>query len=320
MGPIVNLKTAQPFRGRFSARVGNPCHKGGFAVAVLCILGTLSCSGCGAPAPSSQFVDQADRLHREALSAAGASDSDLRDYVQLVGKRLMDAARDVDAGRTRDPMFLGMQFHLAACDVPNVITTGGRHIYVLSGLFPYCQTEDDLAAAMSHAVAHAVALDLERIDIRPDPNLPIPLIAWDMVSHRYTMDQERSADRFGYEMYLRAGYDPGKFTSVFEHVAARYPGVQSPDRKSAAMRIAEARSLGIPIEGPANRPLPVADPKTFLSLRDQAHGSRALQPGSLPELILESFPNCMLPGDTPEQEAARQQLRPLPPAKRLEPS
>jgi hypothetical protein len=37
-------------------------------------------------------------------------------------------------------------------------------------------------------------------------------------------------------------------------------------------------------------------------------------------LMLSALPNCMLSGDTPEQDAARQQLRPLPPAKRLEPS
>ena len=39
---------------------------------------------------------------------------------------------------------------------------------------------------MSHAVAYAVNLDLEHIDLRPDPNLPFPLVAWDMATHRFT--------------------------------------------------------------------------------------------------------------------------------------
>ena len=55
------------------------------------LLIALFCGGCGAPAPASKFVEQAERLHRESFSAAVTTDGDLRDYVQLVGKRVMDA-------------------------------------------------------------------------------------------------------------------------------------------------------------------------------------------------------------------------------------
>jgi hypothetical protein len=286
------------------------------AILAIALLG----GGCGAPAPASKFVEQADRLHREALTSAVVSDADLRDYVQLVGKRLADAAREADPNRTRDPMFSSLEFHLVACDVPNVVTTGGRHLYVFGGLFSNCRSEDELAAAMAHALAHAVNLDVEHIDLRPDPQTPLPLVAWDMATHRYTIDQERTADRAGYEIYLRAGYDAKKFTTVLERLADRYPGLQAPDRKPALVRIQDDHALGVPVEGPANRPLPVADPKTFESLRNQAGSAKQVQPPPLADLIFRAMPNCMLSGDTPEQEAARQQLRPLPPAKRLEPS
>ena len=103
--------------------------------AVLLFMGLLA-GGCGAPAPGTQFVEQANRLHREALGAAVNPDADLRDYVQLVGKRVMDAARDVDAGRTRDPLFSAMQFHLVGIDVPNAVTDGGRAHLCVQRLVP----------------------------------------------------------------------------------------------------------------------------------------------------------------------------------------
>jgi predicted Zn-dependent protease len=283
-------------------------------------LTALFCGGCGAPAPASKFVEQAERLHRESFSAAVTTDGDLRDYVQLVGKRVMDAAHEVDASRTRNPMFSSMQFHLVACDVPNVITTGGSHIYLYNGLFQNCQSEDELVAGLSHAYAHAMNLDMEHIDLRPDPNMPLQLVGWELATHRYTAEQERTADRLAFEIYLKAGYDARKFTSLLEHLADRYPNILAPDRTPMAQRIAEIRALGIPVDTSGNHPLPVADPKTFESLRHQASSLKQDVTPPLSQVMLSSLPNCMLSGDTPEQDTARQQLRPLPPPKRLEPS
>jgi predicted Zn-dependent protease len=289
-------------------------------VGIFLLFFALFCGGCGAPAPASKFVDQAERLHREAFASAVTQDGDLRDYVQLVGKRVMDAAHEVDASRTRDPMFSSMQFHLVACDVPNVVTTGGSHVYLYNGLFQNCQSEDELAAAMSHAFAHAVDLDMEHIDLRPDPETLLALVGWDLATHRYSLEQERSADRLAFEIYLKAGYDGRKFTSLLEHLAQRYANVQAPDRTPILLRIQEIRALGLPVDTPGKPPLPVADPKTFESLRRQASSLKPDQVPALSEVMLSALPNCMLSGDTPEQESARQQLRPLPPPKRLEPS
>ena len=286
---------------------------------VVALLFALLCGGCGAPAPASKFVEQAERLHREAFAAAITTDTDLRDYVQLVGKRVIDAAHEVDANRTRDPVFSSMRFHLVACDVPNVVTTGGSHLYVYNGLFQICQTEDELASAISHAYAHAINLDLEHIDLRPDPNTPLPLVGWDLATHRYTAEQERTADRLAFEIYLKAGYDARRFTSLLEHLADRYPNVQAPDRTPMPQRIQEIHALGLPVDTSGTRPLPVADPRTFDTLRRQGSQMKQATP-PLSILMLSALPNCMLSGDTPEQDAARQQLRPLPPAKRLEPS
>src|SRR5258706_11725582 len=98
------------------------------------------CAGCFGPAPSAQFVQQAQRLHEGALASAVTADTDLRDYIQLVGKRVGDAARAVDPGRTHDTLFSQIEYHLVACDVPNVVTTGGAHVYAYNGLFQLCQS------------------------------------------------------------------------------------------------------------------------------------------------------------------------------------
>lgn len=285
------------------------------ALLMVCCLG----GGCAGPAPSAQFVEQAQRLHAGALAAAVTTDADLREYVQLVGKRVGDAARALDPGRTRDPLFANIEYHLVACAVPNTVTTGGSHVYVYNGLFQACESEDELAAAIAHAVAHSVNLDLEHVDIRPDPNIPLPLVAWQFVTHRYSTAQEQAADHLAMEIYLKAGYDPRRSAALWQHLNDRYPGVQAPDRTPMIIRIQEA-ARATPGAGQGGRPLPVADPRTFTALRRQAS---SLNPEQVPppsQLILRALPNCILSGDAPEQQAAQQQLQPPPPPRRLEPS
>jgi predicted Zn-dependent protease len=285
----------------------------------LMFIGSM-CAGCRAPAPSAEFVQQAQRLHDGVFVYAVAGDQDLHDYVQLLGKRLSDAAHEVDPNRTQDNLFSIMEYHTVVCPVPNVITTGGSHIYVFSGLIKACQNEDELAAGIAHAFAHAINLDLEHIDLRPDASRPLPLVGWDLATHRYTDAMEQAADRLAFEIYLKAGYDPRRFTGLFEHLADLYPRVQAPDRAPLRIRIQNVRTWGSPVAGTPNRIFPIADPITFESLRQKAEAINAEVIPPLTRAVLLAIPNCLLAGDTPDQEAARQQLKPVEPVKRLEPS
>jgi hypothetical protein len=49
-------------------------------------------TGCAPPAPTKAFVEQAARLHNQALVPTVATDTDLTEYFQIVGQRLMDGA------------------------------------------------------------------------------------------------------------------------------------------------------------------------------------------------------------------------------------
>lgn len=281
-------------------------------MAAISVFLLVFCSGCFGPAPAAEYVLQAQRLHEGALASAVASDPDLRDYVQLVGQRLIDAAH------VRDPVLSRMKFHLVGCPVPNAFSTGGSHLYLTSGLFQVAQTEDELAAALAHAYAHAVNLDIEHVGMHPDPARPLRAIAWEFVVDRFKPSQERDADRLAFELYTRAGYDPAQFAALFDRLA-QIPGPQAPDHIPPAERAQAARSWAraVPRE---RRPLPVADPRTFATLRQR--GAALAPTGSAEaQTILLAFPNCLLSSDTPQQQAAQQQLRPpSPPATKLEPS
>jgi len=121
------------------------------------------------------------------------------------------------------------------------------------------------------------------------------------------------------ELYAQAGYDPQKFAALFDRLAA-VPGGISPDRMALATRAQQARQWAASAPK-TRRPLPVADPRTFDLLRRQAASLNPQLVNHDAQLLLRAFPNCMLAGDTPDQQAAQQQLQPpTPPPTRLEPS
>ena len=73
--------------------------------------------GCSAPAPSAKFVTMAQRLHDGALASAVDSNSDLRDYVQLIGDRVADAARKAVPNRANEQLLAQLKCRLVDCPV-----------------------------------------------------------------------------------------------------------------------------------------------------------------------------------------------------------
>lgn len=286
----------------------------------LACLGCLLAGGC-APAPARIFVDQADRLHNQSLASAVVGDRDLSEYVQLVGLRLSDAAHEVVPQRVANSFFSNIQFHLVDTPVVNAFTTGGRHVYVYRGLFQFCETEEELAAAMAHAYAHIINRDVEHLAMKPDPKRPLNLVAWQFVSDRFTSEQETEADNLAFQLYVKAGWDPTKFENLWQRLRDRYAGAAAPDRPSLETRAMEARRWGKEVSPNEIRP-PVADRKTFAALHRQLNAlTGPLEPQDGGELFLTAFPNCLVSRDLPAEVAAQARLRPpAPPAVKLEPN
>lgn len=281
----------------------------------------LSAGGCGASrAPAGAFVGQAERLHQTIAPLAATRDADLNEYIGLLGKRLADAAkREVP---DRAAAFPAMQFHLVYSDSVNAFATGGPHVYVCSGLVRECQSEEELAAAIAHAYAHAINLDVEETGMRPEANMPLRLMLWQFITNRFTPDQEQAADQLAYRLYCRAGYDPAMFQNIFQRLGDVYAAVPVARGRAPLPQRAQLASAGARRPDRDWRQLPVADPQTFQALKQTA-----LSPGGRPPpgagaeaagIILSAFPNCILSGDTPDQTAAQERLRPQPPAATLD--
>lgn len=274
-------------------------------------------AGCGGPRPAQPFVAQARQLHTMALVSGVAGDADLREYVQLIGERLLEAARSAAPDKTGDPLFSHMHFDVVNVDVPNVFTTGGDHVYVYTGLIRICADEEELAAAMAHAVAHALNLDVQNLPMRPNPARLPPEVAWQFVVHRFTAQQEWSADKLAFAIYARAGYDPDRFGNLFQRLSDM-PAYNTPaavDRAPLAIRPEAARVSGVEPQRRWRR-APIADRRTFAELRQTSASLAAESPkGMAAEVFLRAFPNCILPADTAEQSAAQDLLRPPPPPK-----
>ena len=298
-----------------------PKGTGLFPAAVLAA--TLFATGCSAPRAKREFVLQAQRLHDAALAPGVTRDQLLAEYVQRVGDRLVEGARSAAPDKASDPLFQKMHFHLVNADLPNVFTTGGSHVYVYSGLLNPrnggCETEEELATAVAHALAHALNMDVQNSLAKADPRAVPPAVAWQFVTNRFTAQQEWAADKLAFAIYAKAGYDPEVFGNLFVRLGDRFPGPAAVDRAPPSIRPEAARVSGVSTQGTRRRP-PVADRRTFLDLRRQAQSLSASGPAAtLPaqaqeaQIFLWAFPNCVLPFDLPAQQQAQELLRPRPP-------
>jgi hypothetical protein len=288
----------------------------------LLLVAALLLSGCASnPAPAQEFVAQAQRLHDDALAQTIIPDNDLEDYIQQIGQRIIAAARDAAPDKTASPFFADVQFHLVDSPVPNVFSTGGKHIYVYAGLLQFCQNEEELATAMSEAYAHLVDLDLEKTGIKPDENRPLRADVWQFVIKPFSSAQDMEADRLAFEIFEKAGWDGTKFENLFQRVNDTYHSLPEPNRSSLSDRATNAHRLSISATRSDRRP-PVADRRTFIMLKRQAAAIVAKQtPPPEDELLLLALPNIILSHDLPAEQAAQERLRPPPPAAvQLEPN
>jgi predicted Zn-dependent protease len=284
----------------------------------------LAAAGCQGPKPARAFVDQARRLHADALvSAVDRRQPDLAEYVQLLGERLMEGARDAAPDKARDPMFARMKFHVVDVATVNVFATGGEHVYVFAGLVAACENEEELASAMAHAVAHAVNLDVQDLPIRPDPRVQRTpeQVAWQFVVNRFTAQQEWAADKLAFAIYARAGWDPDRFGTLYTRLGDQYRGATSVDRAPLSIRPEAARVSGVDPNRRWRKP-PVADRRTYAEMREAARSAAASAPqGMAAEVMLRALPNCILPADQPDQLQAQEMIRPVPPPQApIEPS
>jgi hypothetical protein len=300
---------------------------GGVPVVITMVLGLAPLGGCtgGGGAPRLSQTDtvalknaarEANVLH-EAISPAISTDPELAAYFQELGKRLVDAARKTEAQRgTLEAV--RVEFHLVNSPVVNAFATGGEHVYVYDALFLRCGSEEELSAAMAHALAHTTLRHLARKEL-PGSEDPA-VLASEIVKSPYTPEEESEADRTGFQTYARAGWDPSRFGDLFQRVGGRDYTLRARDpRKWAEQLPGSAQSW---------RRSPVADERTFVRLQQKAKASASSSSSAgargggggggdradKASVLLAALPNCFVT-EQPEQVAARrrlQQMLPVP--------
>src|SRR5688500_4354613 len=171
---------------------------------LLALAGALYAAGCqSGPVPAQEFVVEADQIHQAALEQTVSRDPELNGYFDAIGRRISAGATAANANNTKGETLRNMKLHLVSSpEVVNAFGTGGRHSYVYSGLVARCDTEEELAALMAHAYAHALDLDLQQTDMRPDPARTLDNVdraVYAFVTSRTTPEHERRAEERAFE-------------------------------------------------------------------------------------------------------------------------
>jgi predicted Zn-dependent protease len=236
-----------------------------------------SLGGC---ATDRQVIDQASDTHRQ-LEPAVIEDPALANYLSTMGRRIVDAARELDAQgfgpeshkkEDDDWMFSDrMQFHFVNSETLNAFTTGGTHMYIYTELLRKCRSEDELAAVMAHEYGHVYARHVHKGMNRQYLTLGgaaaagiggyllggekhgteygalaagLGLAAGQVLNMGFTRDDEAEADDLGFEFYTRAGWDPERFGDFFQQMidlGFETKNESMSDHPSLSSRVAAAR-------------------------------------------------------------------------------
>jgi predicted Zn-dependent protease len=112
----------------------------------------------------------------------------------------------------------------------NAFAIPGGHIYVLSGIMDFLQSEAELSAILGHEMSH---VDLRHCIERYQYQLAakkagigavgeIAEMAHSLVAQGYSQEQESEADTSGERMAIEAGYDPDAAAAVFQRMQKRF--------------------------------------------------------------------------------------------------
>ncbi len=175
-----------------------------------------------------------------------SDDAEITDYLNTLGYKLVAASSD---SRQEFSFFLIIDPQVNAFALP------GGFVGINSGLILTAQSESELAGVVSHEVAHVTqrhmarmvaqqkqsqivtiaALAVAILAARSNPQISQAAIAAGQASFiqsalNYTRDHEREADRVGFQVLERAGFDAHAMAAFFERMqrATRFYETNAP--------------------------------------------------------------------------------------------
>ncbi|HEV2295861.1 MAG TPA: M48 family metalloprotease [Tepidisphaeraceae bacterium] len=272
---------------------------------VLSMVVAIGATGVGC-ASDKAVISQANQAHA-SLEPAVVEDPVLSNYIQEVGDRVIDAARELsrqgygpDGKEDNSWMFSkDMRFHFVNSKTINAFTTGGEHMYIYTALFQKAKSEDELAAVMAHEFAHIYARHVHKGMNRQYAILGAAAAAGaagyaaggdekgreyagmgagaaaligQFVGMGFGRKDEHEADKLGFAFYSRAGWDPSKFGDFFQRMIDMGQN-QGPEMLSghpsleSRVEAARERAGALPPEAKEWRRPPVASPERFEELQ-----------------------------------------------------
>jgi predicted Zn-dependent protease len=157
--------------------------------------------------------------------------------VHRVGLRIAKAAQEFSKKYELDIPPSKPTFTIIRSEQANAFVLPGNHIFVMTGLFQFAQTEDELAAVLGHEMAHTLARHVgekisgnaaiqfvARLSFLVDPSgalfsIILPSAAF-LRELPHSRTQESEADRIGMHLASLACYDPQAAQRVFQRMQA----------------------------------------------------------------------------------------------------
>jgi len=151
----------------------------------------------------------------------GKEDPEATRYVAAVGARLVPGV---------NRKAIRYHFHVLQSPGVNAFALPGGHIYVLSGMLDFLQSEAELAAILGHEMSHVdlrhcieqYQYQLALKNVGAEDVGAIAGLAHALVAIGYRQDQELEADLSGQRLAVEAGYDPYAAPGVFRRMQVRF--------------------------------------------------------------------------------------------------
>jgi predicted Zn-dependent protease len=106
------------------------------------------------------------------------------------------------------------EFEIVDDPAVDVFSTPGGHVYVTSGLIGTAGKADELAAILAHQISHIAARHVIKQAEKQNPGVQA------FVSQVFTRDEEKQADDMGFDLMVRAGFDPHGMLDVYQRLLA----------------------------------------------------------------------------------------------------
>ncbi|HAR79859.1 MAG TPA: peptidase M48 [Succinivibrionaceae bacterium] len=201
-------------------------------------------------------------MRKSRGTMAFVEDPVLGEYLRSIGGKLVMNAKDV-----RFPF----EFFLVNNPTLNASAFLGGKVMVHTGLFHYCDTEDEFASVLAHEISHVTQRHLARYIEDMEQKAPLttagligsiamailnPMIGLASLSTtmgvstqssiNFTRDNEYEADRIGIGVLARAGFNPEGMVQLFRKLMAMQGNVNPAfvmlmDHPLSETRVAEAQ-------------------------------------------------------------------------------